>query len=153
MDSSFRKISVRRVKKEIYIKFLYRDLFNDKSFSSFSPMGNGKWKVETFRRCGKTFLSHFMLMIVDEMHSTTGQLNLLVPIGVAVACIERERAWQLAWFYYFWMKDVSNYTYTFQPVFIIVSHLDLSWHCFILDGIAISLNYRSCCFLLLLYCC
>lgn len=42
------------------------------------------------------FLSHLMLMIVDEMHSTTGQLNLLVPIGVAVACIERERAWQLA---------------------------------------------------------
>lgn len=58
-------------------------------------MGNRKWKMETFRRYGKTFLSHFVLMIVDEMHSMTGQLNLLVPIGVAIACIKRERAWQL----------------------------------------------------------
>lgn len=59
-------------------------------------MGNRKWKMETFRRYGKMFLSHFVLMIVDEMHSMTGQLNLLVPIGVAIACIKRERAWQLA---------------------------------------------------------
>lgn len=140
MHSSFRKISV---KKEIYTKFLYRSFLMINRFETQWEMENGNIQ----------FLSHLVLMIVDEMHSTTGQLNLLVPIGVAVVCIERERAWQLAWFHYFWMKDVSNYTYTFQPVFITISHLDSSWHCFILDGIAISLNHRSCCFLLLLYCC